>query len=79
MQQAPVAPPARSQYPAVRRLDGSPIKLCNYLHTSHSEKPSEGRRRRRKILGIWDDISINLPNSDVTNDKMFEYSRMPMN
>lgn len=32
-----------------------------------------------KILGIWDDISINLPNSDVTNDKMFEYSRMPMN
>lgn len=58
---------------------GSPIKLCNYLHTSHSEKPSEGRRRRRKILGIWDDISINLPNSDVTNDKMFEYSRMPMN
>lgn len=51
MQQAPVAPPARSQYPAerVRRLDGSPIKLCNYLHTSHSEKPSDGRRRAADV------------------------------
>lgn len=35
MQQAPVAPPARSQYPAVRvrRLDGSPINyVITYIH-----------------------------------------------